>query len=146
MDHLLWTCNLQSLNPTYFIHQCWILVIRNTVKTINIVKKYYYLNIEYIIKCIYIQFLFWIYILYNEYIKNVKCYKFYNIIYYKIIIPVMQTWISSIIIPVWFFRNNSNMLILCSRNISYIYQCRKWHIFYFNIFCGNFYTCSWFFD
>ncbi len=38
-------------------------------------------------------------------------------------------WISSIITPVfsvtWFFRNHSNILICCSRNISYYYQCWK---------------------
>jgi len=44
-------------------------------------------------------------------------------------IPVMQSWISTIITPVfsvtWSFRNHSNMLICCSRNISYYYQCWK---------------------
>jgi len=42
-------------------------------------------------------------------------------------IPVMWSWISSIITPVfsvtWSFRNHSNMLICCSRNI--YYQCWK---------------------
>jgi len=44
-------------------------------------------------------------------------------------IPVMQSWIFNIILPVfsvtWSFRNHCNMLICCSRNISYYYQCWK---------------------
>ncbi len=44
-------------------------------------------------------------------------------------IPVMQSWIFSIITPVirvtWPCRNDSNMLIWCSRNISDYYQCWK---------------------
>jgi len=40
-----------------------------------------------------------------------------------------QSWIFSIIIPVisvsCFFRNHSNMMICCSRNISDYYQCSK---------------------
>jgi len=43
-------------------------------------------------------------------------------------IPVMQSWIFSIITSVfsvtWSFRNHSNMQIYCSRNFSdYYYQC-----------------------
>ncbi len=42
---------------------------------------------------------------------------------------MMQIWIFSIITPVfsitWSFRNHSNMLICCSINISYYYQCWK---------------------
>ncbi len=41
----------------------------------------------------------------------------------------MQSWILIIITPVfsvtWSFRNQSNMLICCSRNIYYYYQCWK---------------------
>ncbi len=43
-----------------------------------------------------------------------------------IFIPVMKSWIFSIITPVfsvtWSFRNHTNMLICCSRNISDYYQ------------------------
>ncbi len=48
---------------------------------------------------------------------------FYLNIFFKCIIPVMKSWIFSIIIPVfsvtWSFRNHFNMLICCSRNISH---------------------------
>ncbi len=55
---------------------------------------------------------------------------FFIWMYYKMsFIPVMQSWIFSIITQVftvtWSFRNHSNMLIGCSRNISYYYQCWK---------------------
>ncbi len=47
-----------------------------------------------------------------------------------------QSWIFSIITPVfsvtWSFRNHSNMLICCSRNISDYYQCCA-----ASCFCGN---------
>ncbi len=50
----------------------------------------------------------------------------YIFIYY---ILVTQSWIFSIITPVfivtWSFRNHSNMLICCSCNIYDYYQCRK---------------------
>ncbi len=42
---------------------------------------------------------------------------------------MMQSWIFSIITPVfsvtWSFRNHSNMLICCSGNVSYCFQCWK---------------------
>ncbi len=51
----------------------------------------------------------------------------------------MKSWIVSIIIPVFSvtrsFRNHSNMLIWCSINIYYYYQCWKWLCRL--IFCGN---------
>ncbi len=63
---------------------------------------------------------------------------FYILIYF---IPVIQRWIFSIITPVfsvtWSFRNHSNMLISCSRNISNSYQCWKWMCC--SIFLGNWY-------
>ncbi len=46
----------------------------------------------------------------------------------------MQSWIVSIVTPVlsvtWSFRNHANMLICCSRNISYYYQCWQWKMFW----------------
>jgi len=42
---------------------------------------------------------------------------------------VMQSWNFSIITPVfsvtWSFRNHSNMLMWCSRNIYNYYRCKK---------------------
>ncbi len=44
-------------------------------------------------------------------------------------IPLMQSWIFSIITPVFSvtrsFRNHSNMQICCSRNMSCYYQCKQ---------------------
>ncbi len=54
---------------------------------------------------------------------------FYFNILWNVIYSCDQSWIVSIITPVcsvtWSFRNHSNMLICCSRNITSHYQCWK---------------------
>ncbi len=37
----------------------------------------------------------------------------------------IQKWITPVFSVTWFYKNHSNMLICCSRNISYYYQCWK---------------------
>ncbi len=74
------------------------------------------------------------FIWYRNTIKHLYCemllqFKITVSIYFKMsFISVMQSWIFSIINPVfsvtWLVRNPSNMMICCSRNISY-YQCWK---------------------
>ncbi len=48
---------------------------------------------------------------------------------------MMQSWIFSIVTVTWSFRNHSNMLICCLRNISHYNQCNKQ--LHYLIFCGN---------
>jgi len=80
--------------------------------------------------------------------KNITILKktvFYLNIFENVIYSCDQSWIFSIITPVfsvtWSFRNHSNMLIFCWRNISDYYQCWKqscyfiflwkpWYIFF----------------
>ncbi len=57
-----------------------------------------------------------------EILLHFKIFFYVNIQYFKIyFFPLMLIWIFSIITPVfsvtWFFRNHSNMLICCSRNL-----------------------------
>ncbi len=61
-------------------------------------------------------------------------------------IPLMQSWIFTIISPVfsvtWSFRNHSHIMICCSRKVSHYYQCWKQLcslicIYYLLIYCGN---------
>jgi len=50
----------------------------------------------------------------------------FYLIYFKMqFIPVMQSWIYQVFSVTWSFRNLSNMLICCTRKISYYYQCWK---------------------
>ncbi len=63
---------------------------------------------------------------------------------------MLQSCIFSIIAPVfsvtWSFRNHSNMLICCSRNIYYYYQCWKQLCCLTFLWKPQYFFCSGFFD
>jgi len=73
----------------------------------------------------------WIYLIKNiiMLLDVLLQFKIYVSIWLDFKIYCWQSWFFSIITPVfsvtWSFRNHSNMMICCSRNISLYYQCWK---------------------
>jgi len=68
------------------------------------------------------------------------------VIYFKMkFIPVIFSIVTTVF-SAWSFGNHCNILICCSRNISYYYQCWKCLIFFFYGNHDRFFQDSWMFN
>ncbi len=88
--------NVLNVLKFFYAHQGCNYLIKNTVKTVILCNIITILTLTFFFKNIFLWWLSWI----------------FNII-------------TTVVSVTWSLRNHSNMLICCSRNISYYYQCWK---------------------